>query len=145
MSMRKLIAFAGKNTPALQAKIARRFYLAGALGKGKGDAAIPANPTKPFVVVREIDVLPANVAKDTSPNVCRRVYQVYVHDERGTYSRIDQILAILRETVRGLRDQVSSTGSRCIDATWDTVSADTEDLTYDSNMKYATFSLVSSE
>lgn len=143
--MRKLFATVAKNTPPLQEKVAKRIYAAGSLGRGSGLTEIPANPKKPFIVFREIDVLFENVAKDTSPDVCRRVFQVYIHDERAGYTRIDQILAVLRETVRGLTDQVSSTGARCIEATWNATSADTEDPTYDSHMKYATFTLVSSK
>lgn len=139
--MRKLFAYAAKNTPALQSEVSTRVYGSSSLGRG----SVPPNPKKPFVVFREIDRLEADVAKDTSPDVCRRVFQVYVHDEKGGYVRIDRILDVLRETVRGLRDQVSSTGARCIDAMWNSTSADTEDPTYDSNMKFATFTLVSSK
>lgn len=139
--MRKLIAQVLKNTPALQTKVNRRIYAAGSLGRGN----IPAKPKFPFIVYREVDQAAINVAKDTSPAVCRRVYQFYVHDEKGGYSRINSTLEVLRETVVGLTDQVSSDGARCLEAVWNGNSADSEDPTYDSNMRFATFTLVSSK
>lgn len=141
MSMKKLLVTTLKQTPDLQQIVAQRSYSAGALGKGN----IPAKPKFPFVVVREIDVLALNVAKDTSPNVNQKVFQIYVHDERGSYSRINNILAVLRDTVRELSDQVSDTGSRCLEAVWNGDSAETEDPTYDSALRFSTFTLVSSK
>lgn len=141
MSMKKLLATKLKQTPPLQQIVAQRAYSAGALGKGN----IPAKPKFPFVVFREIDVLSLQVAKDTSPNLNQKVFQIYVHDERGSYSRINNILDVLRDTVRELSDQVSDTGSRCLEAVWNGTSAETEDPTYDSAMRFATFTLVSSK
>jgi hypothetical protein len=138
--MRKLIADTTKNTPAIQAIVARRIYAASSLGKGN----VPADPKKPFVVYREVDRIAANVAKDTAPGVCRRVFQFYVHDERGSYSRIDRVLELLVQTVVGLTTQRSSSGAVCMEAVWNGTSGDSEDPTYDSNMKFATFTLVSS-
>jgi hypothetical protein len=145
MTMRKLIASTTKNTPNLQAKVAKRIFQAGSLGRGTGLAAIPADPKKPFIVFRELDTISSRVAQLLGRNTSTTVYQIYVHDERGGYSRIDQILDVLRETVKGLTDQVSDTGARCLEATWNSTSGDTEDPTYDSNMKFATITLVSSE
>lgn len=139
--MKKLLATTLKQTPALQQIIGQRVYAAGTLGKGN----IPAQPKFPFVVYRELDLAQANVAKDTSPNVCTRIFQFYVHDEKGSYSRINSVLEVLRDTVRGLTDQVSSTGSRCLEAVWNGNSGETEDPTYDSAMKFATSTLVSSK
>lgn len=138
--MKKLFATVAKNTPALQSKVAKRIFRAGSLGHGN----IPAKPKFPFVVYREVDVQAINVAKDTAPETRRHVWQIYVHDERGSYSRIDSILEVLRETVVGLTYQTSSTGAYCREAVWNGTSGDSEDPTYDSNMKYATFTLISS-
>lgn len=138
--MKKLLAENAKNNPALTSLIKRRFYRASALGHNN----IPAKPKFPFVVYREIDVTPITVAKDTEPDLCRRTFQIYVHDEKGGYSRIDTILRVLKETVVGLTHQTSSTGAYCREATWNGTSADSEDPTYDSNMKFATFTLISS-
>lgn len=121
--------------------INRRLYAANSLGVDK----VPENPKKPFVVMREMDTNPFNIAKDTRPYANRKIFMFYVHDEKGSYSRIDRIIEVLRETVRSLTDQVSDTGSRCLEATWEGTSGDLEDPTYNSNMKYATFTLVSTQ
>lgn len=139
--MRKIIAQVTKNTPALQAVVGRRIHASSSLGHGN----VPAKPKFPFILYREFEEIPFNIAKDTAPDVVRRVFQFYVHDERGTYQRINNIISILRETVRGMTDEVSSDGARCLDATWSGTSGDTEDPTYDSNMKYVTFSFVSTK
>jgi hypothetical protein len=141
MSMKKLLSTKLKATPALQQLVAQRIYAAGSLGKGN----IPAKPKFPFVVFREVDDLALNVAKDTSPNVCQKVFQIYIHDERGSYSRINSIRDVLRDAVRELLDQVSDTGSRCLEAVWNGTSGETEDPTYDSDMRFATFTLKSSK
>ena len=139
--MRKLAATKIKDAPDMHVLINRRLYAANSLGTGN----VPEQPKKPFVVMREMDTQAINVAKDTSPNVNRKVFIFYVHDEKGSYSRIDAIIAVLKETVRKLTDQVSDTGSRCLEATWEGTSADLEDPTYNSNMKFVTFTLVSSK
>lgn len=139
--MKQLIQQTLTNTPALQSKIVRRIYAASSLGQN----SVPADPKKPFVVHREMGTIPTNVAKDTAPSSCRRVFQFYVHDERGTYKRINSIIAILRETVVGLTGEQSPSGARCLDATWNGTSIETEDPTYDSNLRIVTFTLVSSE
>lgn len=138
--MRKLIGQALHNTPAMQAIIAKRIYHASSLGHGN----VPALPKKPFMVYRELDRIATNIAKDTAPDNSIRIFQFYIHDEKGGYTRIDQIDAILRETVRGLIGQTSPSGARCTDAVWNGSSGDTEDPTYDSNLKIATLTLISS-
>ena len=139
--MRKLLATKIKDAPDMHVLVNRRLYAANSLGTDR----IPEQPKKPFVVMREMDTTAINIAKDTRPYVNRKVFMFYVHDEKGSYSRIDSIIKVLRETVRSLTDQVSDTGSRCLEATWEGTSADLEDPTYNSNMKYATFTLVSTQ
>lgn len=137
--MNKLIATAIKESEAMHVFINRRLYAANSLGVDQ----VPEQPKKPFIVMREMDVVALKIAKDTRPNIARKVFVFYVHDERGSYTRINRIIEVLRDTVRGLTDQVSDTGSRCLEATWDGTSADLEDPAYSSNVKYATFTLVS--
>ena len=139
--MQKLAATKIKDAPDMHVLINRRLYAANSLGTGN----IPEQPKKPFIVMREMDTTAINIAKDTSPNVNRKIFQFYVHDEKGSYSRINAIIAVLRETVRGLTDQVSDTGARCLEATWEGTSADLEDPTYNSAMKFATFTFVSTK
>jgi hypothetical protein len=139
--MKQLIQQRLTNTPALQSKVARRIYAASSLGQN----SVPADPKKPFIVYREVDTIATNVAKDTSPSSCRRVFQFYVHDVRGTYKRINSIISVLRETVVVLTGEQSPSGARCSDAVWNGTSGETEDPTYDSNLRIATFTLVSSE
>lgn len=139
--MRKLIATEIKGSPGLHTLINRRYYAANALGV----ESIPEKPKKPFVVGREFEQVPFHIAKDTQPHIHRVPWQFYVHDERGSYNRIDLIIDQLRETVIGLTDRVSDTGSRCLEVVWSGTSADLEDPTYDSFMKFATFTLVSTK
>lgn len=139
--MRKLLATTIKNSEDFHPLINRRLYAANSTGVGD----IPENPKKPFVVMREMDTLAYNIAKDTNPDLNRKVFQFYVHDERGSYSRIDRIIELLRETVRNLSNQQSPSGARCLEATWNGTSEDLDDPSYDSNVKFATFTLVSSK
>lgn len=139
--MRKLIATALKNTPELQAIFARRIHAASSLGRG----SIPSEPKKPFIIYREFDEMPVNIAKDTAPDAVRRVFQFYIYDERGSYSRIDKGVSIVKQTVRGLEGETGDDGATCLGVVWNATSGDTEDPTYDSNMKYVTLTLTSTK
>lgn len=137
--MRKLLSTAVKQSEDMHPLINRRFYAASSLGRGR----IPADPKKPFAVYKVMDTIPSNVALDTAPDASEHIFNVYIHDERGSYTRIDQIISALKQTIRGLTSQTSSTGARCLEARWIGTSADSEDPTYDSAMKFITFTLVS--
>lgn len=140
--MRKLISYRLKmEAPDLQAIVARRIYAAGSLGRGK----IPADPPKPFIVFRELDHIAANVARDTAPAAGSKVFQFYIHDVKGGYTRIDAIGALVRQHVLDLVGARSPSGAVCMGATWNGTSGDTEDPTYDSNLKILTITLTSSQ
>lgn len=87
--------------------------------------------TKPFVVVR-LDTLDVELNDADVPHVARQNLTFMVHDEPGSYVRIDAILGVLR---RWLPGSVPS----AIACTWLGDSGDLAEDTYGTIMKQAVF------
>lgn len=135
--MRELLTSAVKDDTALQAIWNKRFFQAGSLGRG----GVPQKPEFPFGTYRELPSIIPNVARETSRSQ-RHFFNVYIHDKQGTYSRINDVIEALRETVIGLAGRTSSSGALCLDAVWNGHGGDLEDEDYKSNLKIVTFELV---
>lgn len=116
-----------------------RVYQAGSLGIGKA----PASPGHPYMLIGELPPVVYPEVRHTSPHSKGGVYQVFVYDQRGDYTRADAILLLVRETLLSLVGQTSPSGAVCIDVLWQGDSGDVLDPARDQNAKFSVFRIKS--
>ena len=139
--MRALIYQAVKDIPEIAEDCGGRFYQSSSVGIG----GVPANPDRPYCLFMELPSIPFQEVRHTARAV-NRIFQVFVYDERGDFTRIDNILAAVRETILGLVLEVdTSTGARCIESLWTGDSQDITDDQHDTSAKFSLFQLTSSK
>lgn len=115
------------------ASIAGRAYQDGALGHGD----VKALPEWPFVLYRELGVVPYQEVQKTARSG-RHDYLVYVYDERGSYKRIDAILRELRDAFFIREGTRAPSGAQVTGVEWFGTSGDLVSKELNSNTKYAT-------
>lgn len=122
--MRKLIHAALTSSLPLIAVIpAIRWIEAGAM-----DNAI----VRPFGVIRIVDE-PPSVVWSSQPRM-----QIWVHDERGSYVRIDSILALIRTALEAAVPMENAT-HRIVCVDWTGDSPDLVDEGYNTNTRFSSF------
>lgn len=110
---------------------------------GLGERAIPDNPKLPFALISELPgFVPGNV-HETS-RALTHYFQVYIYDNVGSYTKIEEILDLVVEAVLGMEGQKSMTGSTCLESRWQTRSQDYDDNNYDAFVKHDTFKVTGS-
>jgi hypothetical protein len=124
--MRKLIYQALTSSLPLVAEIPIVRWIQG----GSMDAQI----ARPFAVYRIVDDIPTTV-HSSQPRL-----QVWIHDNRGSYTRIDRILELVRTTLENAVPMENST-HRIVDVEWTGDSPDLVDEGYDTNTRNASFIL----
>jgi hypothetical protein len=124
-----------------------RVYSASTLGtspNAQGTAPlIPARPGWPFIIVRfmpEVPYVDVDETSDASDVVC----QVYVYDDRGSYTLIDEVMKECRDLLKALTGIRSASGAFCMRSKWEGVSQDFFDEQYQSNVRFGTVRLTSS-
>lgn len=110
-----------------------RIYGVGALGLGD----VPAEPQTPYVQWGEESASPYSEVRETS-SVKARVFRFYVYDDKGSYTVIDDIHELLRQTLEGLVGVVSPSGRRCTGVGTYTLGGDLVDETRRLAVKSAT-------
>jgi hypothetical protein len=124
--MRRLVYQALINSSALTQVIpVQRWIQAGAM-----DLAIP----RPFAVIRMTDGAPS-ISKSVQPSL-----QIWIHDDRGSYTRIDSTLELVKTALNAAVPLEDAT-HRIVDINWTGDSPDLVDEGYDTNTKYASFTL----
>jgi hypothetical protein len=103
-------------------------------GRWIAGGAVDAAPIRPFAVIRIVDA-PVSVVKSSQYRV-----QIWIHDNRGSYARIDSVLPLLRETLENAFPAENAT-SRIVCAEWSGDSPDLTDEGYNTNARYSTFTL----
>lgn len=138
--MRQLVFQALTNLATLEdidTGLTSRIYPAGALGIED----IPADPPKPYIQYGfDAHVPYTQVREGGGPQ--RHLLRIWYYDNRGDFTRIDEIHKQVRQTIEGLTAQVSPSGSRCTDALFLTLGGDVTDNLRSLSMKQATFRLV---
>lgn len=125
--MRSLIRARILATPALIAIIpADRWF---------GSGSIVDTPTRPFAEIRFGGVFPGMA------NITRRRLEVWIHDEEGSYERIDQVIGLLKTAISGMTN-VQSGPSEVICANWISDSTDLYDDGYRTNAKSTGFDVI---
>lgn len=96
--------------------------------------AVDNPPARPFAVIRITDAPPSG-SKAPQPRV-----QIWVHDNRGSYTRIDSTLKLIRERLTTAFPLENAT-ERIVCAEWTGDSPDLVDEGYNTNTRYCTFTL----
>lgn len=136
--MRTLVYSSLMANQVLQDIIAGRLYPTGSLGTG----AIPSEPDKPYVQYGfDSHAIYDAVREGGGPQ--RHMLRVWYYDDRGDFLRIDEIHALVRQTIEGLTQAVDpTTGTRCTDAMFLTLGGDLTDNVRSLAVKQASFRLV---
>lgn len=124
--MRKaLVELLQGNAPLLAALPASRWYAAG---------AVPDTPQRPFIVVRWLAPVP--LATQYGEQL-----RLDVHDERGSYVRIDGILKLVQAVLVPVEQYVGSDG-RITQCDYTGHSGDQEDPEKGTNMKWSSWQVI---
>lgn len=123
--VRKLVYAALTATPTPGNIPAVRWISAGALD---------APPPRPFAVLRLRDG-PASDVRSLQPTL-----EVWIHDERGSYTRIDDILEQVKQKLSAATPMENAT-HRIVDVRWIGDSPDLVDEGYNTNTKWTSFTL----
>jgi hypothetical protein len=120
--------------PVSLSGLSERVFSQGVLGVGD----IPANPARPYIQVNLGESAAFREVRDTSRSLdasCR----VYVYDDMGSFTRINDIHRLVRETLEGLGGTVSPSGRRCTACDFSTLGG--EDVLPDRklNVRVATY------
>ena len=91
------------NDASLSALIGNRFWSSTRIREDDSTRVL----TKPFCVYR-MSTETSDFRGDDSLRIRRRVYQIFVHDTPGDYTRIDSILVLLEGLFRDVEDQANS-------------------------------------
>ena len=138
--MRTIIYNALMNSITLSSMVAGRIYETGSLGIGSN----PANPDRPYLMIKESYVSAYESVRKVSPPPALRTYQIFVYAERGDFDSIEIILSAVRQTILGVQDSRDVvTGTVCLDVRWLADSGDAVDSQHDTNVKYAIFQIAS--
>lgn len=124
--MRKLIHAALIASSPLTAVIPASRWIQG--------GAVDSPPLRPFAIYRITDV-PPTVVGSAQPHL-----QVWIHDDRGSYVRIDEILELVRTALYGAVPMENAT-HRIVDVEWTGDSPDLVDEGYNTNTRNASFTL----
>jgi len=124
--MRALVLQAIVANPTITALIpAGRWIQAGSLDE---------MPVRPFAVIRLVDGT-QTVVYSEQPR-----FEIWVHDDRGSYIKIDQILRLVRETLVA-SVPLEDSNSRIVDIEWTGNGPDLVDEGYNTNARTARFTL----
>ena len=100
-------------------------------------SGLDAKPQTPFAVIRIAGDF-KSVSKRPQPRA-----EIWIHDDRGSYVRIDQILAAVREQLDGMGYKWSDwPGELIAQIDWQSNSPDLIDDGYNTNTRMASFGLV---
>lgn len=91
-------------------------------------------PVRPFAVIRIVDG-PPSISKAVQPNL-----QIWVHDNRGSYTKIDAIIELIKAAFTAALPLEDST-SRLVDANWTGDGPDLVDDGFNTNTRFTNFTL----
>lgn len=103
-------------------------------GRWYQQGAVDAQPAVPFAVIGFVGTAP------TPSRSGQPVVQIWVHDKKGSYAKIDRILEILRSDLEAL-GEIYDGSSRIVDIRWNGDSGDLVDDGFDTNTKYGSFTI----
>lgn len=96
--------------------------------------AVDNPPARPFAVVSFTD-RPRSDVGSAQPRVT-----IWIHDDRGSYSKIDTVIQLLENILPDL-PPLEDSSNRIADIRWEASSGDLTDDGYNTNVRNATFAL----
>lgn len=138
--MDKLLYDTIMGTPAVISLVGDRVFSSNSLGMGQN----PEHPPHPWIAINELPNTPFDEVRETG-NSTSHAFAVYVYDELGDGTRINQILDAIRDEVKALSGVTSASGVRCTDSLWQGTSALIPDREYSANVKFCTIRLVANQ
>lgn len=127
-------------TPAVVTHVGNRVYSSNSVGVGTN----PEHPDFPWIAINELPTTPWQQVRETG-NPTSHVFAVYVYDELGDGTKINQILNGIRDQIKLLSGVTSASGLRCTDASYEGNSALIPDREYSANVKFCTIRLVANQ
>lgn len=118
----------------LQAMVEDRIWPMGSLGVGD----IPAAPKLPCIMYAFGEAPAYTRVRETSKSVAIPL-RIHVYGERGSYTDIDEIHRLVRDTLEGLGGQVSPSGRRCTDSVFLSLGPDSTSSQPDAATKVALY------
>lgn len=74
-----------------------------------------------------------------------RLLDLYVHDERGDYGRIEEALAAAKLALKGVAQYVGTTGYRIVQCDYQGISGDLDDPERRTNFQFSSWQVVGGE
>lgn len=102
-----------------------------------GDGPNPASPQTPWCAWNE---MPSTIRQEVSEtsNARRRVFVLYVYDEKGDFTNINDALSAARRVLKTMAPFNTEDGSRCSQVTWAGFSGCINDPDYDLAVRFGT-------
>lgn len=105
------------------------------------ESAETVNRRKPYLVYGLGNATNEDIAEDIDYEAYRQFFQIWIHDEGGSYLLIDQIVHRLRKLLVGQTDP----GSKVSAVRWLENSQEFSNQTYNTIFRYARFQAIISE
>lgn len=97
-------------------------------------------PTRPFLVQAWGVTAISNTTIRSA-----RFLDLYVHDERGDYGRIEEALAAAKLALKGVAQYVGTTGYRIVQCDYQGISGDLDDPDRRTNFQFSSWQVVGGE
>lgn len=107
------------------------YFVASSLGEGEN----PERPEHPFVIWNELPDRTYDEVRKAS-NARMRSFNITVQDDKGDFTRINNILYVIRRIVKEMSPFHLEDGTICTDSLWGGISGNFTDPQYDSGLKF---------
>lgn len=109
-----------------------------------GVGPTPADPPKPWIAWLELAAATFNEVRKTS-NAKTRNFQIFVYDDEGDFTRINQIMNVIERIVKNMAPFTDSEGTRCSDSEFVGISGNLPASQYDGACRFGTARFVVSQ
>jgi hypothetical protein len=109
-----------------------------------GVGPVPADPPKPWLAWLELAATPFAEVRKTS-NAKIRNFQIFVYDDEGDYTRINNIMNVIERIVKNMAPFTDSEGTRCSDSEFVGISGNLPASQYDGACRFGTARFVVSQ
>lgn len=107
------------------------FYASHSLGIGP----VTGNPEKPWLAWNELPSQANREVRRTS-NSQMRNFHIFCYDEEGDFTRVNDILSVVRRIVKEMAPFTTPEGHRCSDSDWIGISGNLPAAEYDGVVRF---------
>lgn len=100
-----------------------------------GIGPVTGNPVKPWLAWNELPATPFQEVRRTS-NAQMRNFNLFVYDEEGDFTRINNILVVVRRIVKEMAPFTTPGGTRCSESDWIGISGNLPAAEYDGVVRF---------